>query len=324
MAKKRLLLVLALLAIRCNAFSDESRRIYAERYPAIFKTFLQHTNEKEVDAASIARISTLIANEQPGWLRDNPIIYDVGCGDGYLSSLVLKDLHAIIPGDVHYIGIDPQEEFLHQTAHALNGMSWVKPSFKAHKFEQVTSNTTQYPAADMILMSQCCYYMHEIPSCINTMKQLMSPQGCAFLIHVDDSALHQLKKKHKDIIESKSVDLLGAIETALTKADLHYAIVTLPVSLTFPEIADKTWQQLLAVPYEHYDVNYDALGNDFMCMKNLFEPFFEHPLEAFFPEHKKVLLEELRVILTDAHYTITISYRMHVVFTQNVPEEILA
>lgn len=283
MKKRGVLLSLALLTLRCNAFSDESRRIYAERYPAIFKTFLHHTNEKEVDATYIARISERITERQPGWLHNHPIIYDIGCGDGYLSSLVLRNLHTIIPGNIHYIGIDPQEEFLHQTASALSGMSWVKPSFKAQKFEQVIADPLLFPPADMILMSQCCYYIHDIHSCINTMKQLMSPQGCAFLIHVDDSVLHQLKKKHKDIIESKSIDLLGTIETALTKADLHYTIVTLPVTLNFPKIADETWQQLLAVPYDYYDSNYATFGDDFMCMKNLFELFFEHPLEAFSP-----------------------------------------
>jgi SAM-dependent methyltransferase len=319
--KKWLIFLFALLSIKCHAFDDESRRVYAERYPALFKTFLQHTNEKEVDAAYIARISKIIANKQSGWLNDHPIVYDVGCGDGHLSSLVLKNLHAIVPGDLHYVGIDPQEEFLHQTARALNGMSWVKPSFKAQQFEQIVADPLFFPAADMILMSQCCYYMRDIHSCIDTMKQLMSPQGCAFLIHVDDSVLHQLKKKHKDSIESTSVDLLGAIETALTKADLHYAIATLPVTLTFPEIADNTWQQLLAVPYDHYDVNYDALGNDFICMKNLFELFFEHPLEAFTPEDKKTLLEELHEILTDAKYTITLYHRMHVVFTSKILSE---
>jgi ubiquinone/menaquinone biosynthesis C-methylase UbiE len=320
MAKKELLLLFALLTLRCSAFSDESRRVYAERYPALFKTFLQHTNEKEVDAAYIARTSKLIAHERSNWLHDYPVIYDIGCGDGYLTGLVLKDLHSIVPSNLHYIGIDPQEKFLQQTARVLNTLPWVTPSFKAQRFEQITPDST---AADMILMSQCCYYMHDIPSCINTMKQLMSPQGCTFLIHVDDSALHQLKKKHKDIIESTSVDLLGMIEAALTKADLHYAIIKLPVTLNFPEIADKTWQQLLAVPYDHYDVNYDAFGDDFMCMKNLFELFFEHPLEAFSPEYKKILLEELHEILQEVHYTITISYRMHCVFTSNVPKELL-
>jgi SAM-dependent methyltransferase len=318
MIKQGLILSLAMFTTMCNAFDDKSRCVYAERYPAIFKTFLQHTNEKEVDAAYIARISKIIANKQPDWLHDHPIVYDIGCGDGYLSSLVLKNLHTIVPEDLHYVGIDPQEKFLHQTARALNGMSWVKPSFKAQQFEQIVADPLLFPAADMILMSQCCYYMHDIPSCIDTMKQLMSPQGYAFLIHVDDSVLHQLKKKHKDIIESKSVDLLGMIETALTKADLHYTTIKLPVTLSFPEISGETWQQLLAVSYGRYDVSYEALGNDFMCMKNLFELFFEHPLEAFTHEDKKMLLEELREILTDTKYTITIYHRMHVVFAGTV------
>lgn len=306
----------------CNAFDDESHRIYAQRYPAIFKTFLQHTNEKEIDAAAIVNISKIIAQANPGWLRKNPTVYDIGCGEGYLTSLVLGGIHTVVPTELRYVGIDPQEKFLKKTAHAIEGMSWLKPSFQALNFEDFVVTPVQPSIADILLMCHCCYYMHDVSLCISTMKQLLSAQGYAFLVHVDDSVLHIFKKEHKEIFQSHSVDILSIIETALNNVGLKYRSIEVPVTFTFPKVSDKVWDDLHAVGYGNYSVDYSVFGDDFVCMKNLFEFFFEHPMEAFLPEDKKLLLEGLRKILEDAGYAITIYHRMHVVSKSDLPEQL--
>lgn len=321
---KKILSLLVFISLRTIGFDDESKNVYNTRYPAIFKTFLENTNEKIVDADAISRISNIIAQARPEWLQKNPYIYDIGCGDGLLSNLVLEKLQRIAPLRTQFIGIDPQEELLEKAKKTLQKISWITPTYSKKKFEDINAtDTSTYPAADMLILSQCFYYMKDIPSCIHTMKQLMAPNGCAFLIHVNTSALHELKKHHKNIIESTSVDLLGIIEKALDENNLAYVSFELPVTIAFPKLSDALWNRLYEIPFGSYTNDYLTYGHNFIAMKSLFELFFEHPLESFSYENRKVLLDNLKTILQKRAYRLTIYYRMHVVFKQAIPSALI-
>src|SRR5271165_6183634 len=83
--------------------------VHKSRYPTLFRTYLNSTNEKKRSHQEVKGIIYRTALHIPQCFAKGVRIYDIGCGDGEFGSSIVKIFAKILPrgeSNVTYAGVD--------------------------------------------------------------------------------------------------------------------------------------------------------------------------------------------------------------------------
>ncbi len=284
-----------------------------------FRAFLESTDQKENGALYIAAlVKSLLAGPQALQVPANPIVFDIGCGEGKMTAFLLTELKRYI-SDMQLVGVDPSPAMIDLCRQRIVTDNLL-PAAQTTLITEAWWNRTDGKAPDAALAQgkgflafaiHAHYYAKDVAAAVTSVEESLAPEGCAFFIsQAPTSQMDSLRQKYSFSSETNRDSEGQTITTAqVSKSRTHQTDeFTFNSSLWFHanvrqfvetiqflkgmDIHQADWENHIKIEYQNPDDQ-----KAFICTVNVLEFILRDSIDAMDKARLSEFLNEFVRIL---------------------------
>ncbi len=294
---------------------------HQKKYPVLFKTFLENTNEKEMSYQIIKNFINDFYKYYPDYFKSGINIYDIGCGTGEFSASIVDVFKNILPdraSNITFGGIDIQESFVISTIDLVQQKGVTKTNVKVGNFIDDPIDSKLIKSASFVIASHFAYVFKDMDQFISKVETLLQKNGIAIFIHSSNKPIDNIRQKFKKFLKNARIDnTIEKIHNSLAKSGLTYYNFEFSPVVKFPNLNDKDWDRLQNIEYGKFNTDYSYFSRKTLKAKNLIEFFIADLLEAFNNEERNAILKEFKAVLKFYNNIIPITNSIQIVCSRD-------
>ncbi len=295
--------------------------VHQKRYPVLFKTFLESTNEKEMSHLVVKNFINDFYNYYPEYFKSGINIYDIGCGKGEFSASIVDIFSHVLPGgaqNMTFSGIDTQESFVKSTTDLVNQEGVARTAVTVGNFRDEPVGQKFVKSANFVVASHLAYVFHDMDAFIAKVETLLQSNGIAIFIHSANKPIDNIRQNFAKILRNAVTDnTIEKIHTSLAKSGLNYCTFEFSPVVKFPTLNERDWKRLQNLEFAKFNGDYSNFSPRAIRAKNLIEFFLQDPLEAFSNQDRNAILKEFKSMLRAYNNVIPITNSVQVVSARN-------